>query len=102
MNFYSKLIEELLVDSRNSFSYIDNYDEIRFGEIAVIPLTIKGKIRKKLEKIFNNRGYEITKKEDVIKYIGEKIGIIDPYLSDLEDLMIFYQMRNLRFCWSKF
>ncbi|HLY70468.1 MAG TPA: FkbM family methyltransferase [Puia sp.] len=86
MNFYSKLIEELLVDSRNSFSYIDNYDEIRFGEIAVIPLTIKGKIRKKLEKIFNNRGYEITKKEDVIKYIGEKIGIIDPYLSDLEDL----------------
>ncbi|HMH31750.1 MAG TPA: FkbM family methyltransferase [Puia sp.] len=85
MSFSSELMKELLIDSKNNFSYQDNYDHIRFGNIAKESTTVKGSIRKRLEKVFESRGYSVVQKEKGFEEtIREKLDLFDPYLFDLE------------------
>jgi FkbM family methyltransferase len=85
MIFYSELIKELLVASKNDFPLHENHDHVRFGKIEEQRITNKGRLRKKLEKVFESRGYVITQKDKGFEnVISEKLKMFDPYLSNLE------------------
>src|ERR1700733_463946 len=86
MNFYIKFITELLIDSANYFSEEENFDQERFGKIEKIPVTLKGHIKQTLEKVFNHFGYDIVQRQDLRRFMGEKVAVLDPYLKDLEHL----------------
>lgn len=82
MSFYAELIKVLLVASKNNFSYKENYDQLRFGTLEEAPVTLNGFIRKKLERLFESKGYTVALKEKGFdETISEKLKILDPYLS---------------------
>ena len=84
MNFYAELIKELLVDSKNNFSYRENYDELRFGKLEKEPVTVKGLVRKKLGKLFEARGYSVVLREqDFEGTMEQRLKSLDPYLPAL-------------------
>jgi FkbM family methyltransferase len=83
MSFYAELIKVLLVASKNNFSFRENYDQLRFGTLEEdAPVTLNGFIRKKLERLFESKGYTVVLKEKGFdETITEKLKILDPYLS---------------------
>ena len=82
MSFYAELIKVLLIASKNNFSYKENYDQLRFGTLEEAPVTLNGFIRKKLERLFESKGYTVALKEKGFdETITEKLKILDPYLS---------------------
>jgi FkbM family methyltransferase len=84
-NFNIELTKTLLFNSGNNFSYDDNYDMVRFGNVDSAAVSFKGKIRKLLVKDLNRRGYTVVQKDRHFnENVAQRLDALQHYLPGLE------------------
>jgi FkbM family methyltransferase len=81
--FYSELIKTLLSNAKNDFSDDENYDVFRFGKLERHSPTIRGAVRKRIEKTFNKNGFYVINRENLVP---QNLDILDGYFEGLSYL----------------
>lgn len=87
MNFHIALMTELLAACENNYTYQENYDPYRFGELSEQPTTLKGAIRKTMVRTLESRGYSVALKNKGFNgWVAQHLQELEPYLADLQHL----------------